>query len=225
MSSDEPRTERGWWDFLLTQTPESAAVKARMDGYYAGAGKLIRDNRSLKNIVGWWGQESHTKPIPKGYFDALNEVHPQALLLLAEYGTEYKPFLWNNLPFEEPKPRSCFGNSARHQYLYNRVMRKESKESRLAYVEGVSLGSHSVPVLHAWNALVGTDMAIDWTWYAVTGWMFYLGIPLTRRQHMRLRKMAYPKGGFHLLLKKDVFPRIEEPLTKILKRGKGLQKK
>ena len=217
----EPGPQREWWNILSTTTPESARWKGSLDHDHFATKDTIQLNHGIRNVVGWWGQESQDKPIPKGPYDALNVMHPRALLMLAKYGVEFWPFPWKELPFQEPKRHVCHFNSALYQYGHNRVMKESGRASWLSYVEGVAMGGYSMPVLHAWNALgTNTAMAIDWTWYATTGWMFYLGIPLTQSQFERLRDLAYPSGSFHLILKKEVFPAIEEPLLKILKKRK-----
>lgn len=213
--STEPTTERGWWNLLTAQTPESMRWKSEFDRNHATIQEHLRNNYGIKNCVGYCGQQSLERPIPKGFFDGLNEVHPRALLLLAKYGVEFKPFIWQKMDLEEPKPRCCFGNSFYRQYVFNRVARKQKDSLRMSYVEGVGVSGRSNPVLHAWNGL--GDMAIDWTWYSVTGWATYLGLPLTERQYQKARRLAYPDGSFHLLLKTDVFPLVEEYLTKVMK--------
>jgi hypothetical protein len=212
----EPTTERGWWDLLAPQTPESMRWKSQFDRDQATIQEYLRNNHGIKNCVGYCGQEVQKGAIPIEFFGGLQEIHPRALLLLAEHGVEFKPFLWERMDLEEPRPRCCFGNSFFRQYVFNRIAREQKDTLRMSYVEGVALGARSNPVLHAWNAL--GDTAIDWTWYAVTGWSTYLGLPLTERQYQKARRLAYPDGSFHLLLKTDVYPLVEEYLTKIMKR-------
>lgn len=218
----EPETERAWWDLLQMQNPESMVWKIQFDRAHSVIGNHLRDiYGGLRNCIAMCSQYAEGGPIPDGYYDALNGIHPRALRLIAQHGVEFCPLPPSHHPGGEPIPRACYGNAWFQMHLFNQEMRKEGKTSRLTYVEGVALGSRSEPVLHAWNTL-GTNgtHAFDWSWYAVTGWTYYIGIPLTEHQHARLRTLAYPDSGFHLLFKTEVFPKIQTQLEAILQRRK-----
>lgn len=222
-----PTTQRAWWELLQAQTSESAHWKELFDFNRTAIQAYLLEIGSIKKCARMCAEYAMQGGIPDGYFDGLNHVHPHALLMLSKYGVEYKPFLFEKMPWEEPKPRACFENSALQQYIFNRMSRKQTIGDRMNYVEGIALGWRTEPVLHAWNTLVGhkQELAIDWTWYAVSGWTFYLGLPITQHQHARLRKLAYPEGGFHLLLSREVFPRIEDELEKIMLKNRSLSVK
>lgn len=216
---EEPSTEREWWELFSTQTPHSMKWKGHFDRQYRVVLGYMQEKGGLREVVRTVGKHALEGEPLTGYFDGLSGLHPRAFPLLVEYGVEAKPFIWDKLPFAEPTQRGCYGNSFAYQRIFNRQMRKEGSGTRLTYVEGIALSARSAPVLHAWNSVAAqAHMAIDWTWYAITGWALYLGLPLTQRQYGRLRHLAYPAGPFHLLLARDVFPLIEKPLTHILER-------
>ncbi|HEY4501761.1 MAG TPA: hypothetical protein VJJ20_01685 [Candidatus Paceibacterota bacterium] len=214
----EPYTQREWWNVLSATTSESAYWKGLLDHDHSATKLQLEKDHGIRNVAGWWGQESQDKPIPEGYYDGLNKLHPRALTMLAKYGVEFWPFPWSELPVKEPKRHGCHFNSAFYQYAHNRVLREQKVEwSLMDYVEGISLGGYSLPVFHAWNTLASRpDMAIDSTWYATSGWMFYFGIAFSQDEFEYLRDLAYPDGRFNLILRKDVFCAIEEPLLQIL---------
>lgn len=216
---DEPTTERGWWDLLITQTPQSVAQKALFDDDYANIRRYVQSMGGMRDCARFCAEYALQGGLKKGFFDGLNVAHPRALMLIAEYGDEMKPAIWPIPPAIEPRPRACYANSFGYQWGFNKQSRKIKDGVRLDYVEGIAFGGRTSAVLHAWNS-IERKIAVDTSWYAVTGWTFYFGISLSQWQYDRLRNLAYPSGSFHLLFKPDVFPRIEEPLTRILKRRK-----
>lgn len=213
----EPSTERGWYNLLATQSVESMGWKAQFDRDYETIRTYVRDAGGLKKCAALCAEYALQGGITKGFFDGLNTVHPRALLLLAKYGVEFRSYSWD--PGAEPTSGACYGNALVQLIIFNQEMRRKKQEARMQYVEGIAFSARTSAVLHAWNARDDFEStALDWTWYAVAGWSFYLGIPLTQRQHATLRKLAYPKDGFHLLLKEEVFPSIEESLTCMLEK-------
>ncbi len=219
-----PTTERGWWDLLSTQTPESMRWKAEYDRGYAQAQEFLRAKGGIKNCVDQLGKEvlkGHQMP-KAGFFEPLRHAHPRALLLLAKYGVEFKPQPWQQKPPFEPTPHRCYRNAFLYQHHYNNDARYKNNSKRLWYVEGVAV--RSKPVLHAWNAL--DDKAVDSSWYAFTGWSSYFGLRLTEREYKKARRLAGHIGNTHvLLLQESIFPLVENYLTEVLrKRAEQLQK-
>jgi hypothetical protein len=217
-----PSNERARWDLLNTQTPESAEYKAYLDRHYASLLPYLRDMGGLTACMEFCAKDALNGGITPGYFDSLNDVHPRALLLLAKYGVEFKPYLWAKPPQVEPGEKLCFGNASIYQRFFNLSMRRGKSATRLSYVEGVAFGAHTEAVLHGWNCIADTTMAIDMTWYAVTGWVFYFGIPLAQGQYRMLRKLAHPTSDSRPLFRPDCFARIEEPLTEILEKRRRI---
>jgi hypothetical protein len=191
--------------------------KASFDRYFASFVTYLRNAGGINECMRLCAEYAMQGGIPTGAFEALNDVHPRALLLLAKYGYEFQPFVWETPPPVEPKPGSCFGNADAFQRGCNRGARAKN-ELRYSYVEGVAFGGRTDPVLHAWNCIAGTTMAIDTTWYSVTGWTFYIGIPFAEGQYRMLRKLAHPANDHRPLFRPDCFPRIEEPLTRMLQK-------
>jgi hypothetical protein len=64
------------------------------------------------------------------------------------------------------------------------------------------------------------DKAIDWTFYATAGWTSYLGIALSEGEYHRAKRYAYLDGEFHLLFKRNVFPRTQSYLSDLLQERK-----
>lgn len=214
-----PEKERDWWNLLSTQSPMSISWKASLDRKRSTYKEYLATNGGLRECVRQLAIWADEKPIPEGFWDGLNEIHPRALMFLAKYGVEYTPALWEEPPAVEPIKGGCFGNAYVLQTMWNKKLRTEKSDLRVDYVEGIAFG-RTEPVLHAWNAGQDKARAIDSTWYAAVGWTFYLGLPLRQHSYTRLRKLGYPNGKFHLLLRKDVFERVEEPLARIFSRKK-----
>ena len=93
----------------------------------------------------------------------------------------------------------------------------------MVYVEGVAFGPISrMPMLHAWNAFgLRRRTAIDWTFYAGSRWMRYIGIPLTVEENMKLRRLTPLGTSVHLIFHKKYFtPKAKARLIQILEQRK-----
>jgi hypothetical protein len=216
----QPTTQRGWWDLLLTQTPESMRWKADFDAELACIRSYLQGIGGMRECVRLCAEYAMQGGLPRGYFDALNNMHPRALMLLAKYGEEFIPPPFNQPPFggTEPQRKRCFGNATFYQRMVNRMMREESESLRIDYVEGIAFGGSTEAVLHGWNTLYGSRFAVDWTWYAVSGWTLYWGIPFAEGEYRYLRKLAHPQCDHRPLFRSEHFPTIEEPIIRILER-------
>ena len=216
----KPVIESEWWDLLQTQSMEAVEQKYKFDCTYTLVKNWLEECSGLKECIRLCAEYALQGGIPKGFMDGLNDMHPRALLLLSKYGVEFQPYVWEQKPpWGEPVPRSCFGNSFKQQYYFNRSSQERAWDARMSYVEGVGCGAPTDAVLHAWNGLHGkNDVAFDYTWYAVTGWAFYFGLHFNEYEYALLRTKAYPDGSFHLLFSHKAFPHIEELATRILQR-------
>ena len=209
------KTEREWFEILLTNTPESMKIKWRLDNNHHVIRNHFAETGGLRSCVRQAADAFSVEPQTDEFCERLKEVHPKALHMLAKHGIEYWPFLWQERPSVEPRLGACYPNAYRHMYANNLVSRERGSDLRMVYVEGIGVASRMI--LHAWNALdVHCDMAIDITWYAMTGWYFYLGIPLTEDEFKKAQRLVYGDKEYCQLFSRSAYPKIESYLEDLL---------
>ena len=95
----------------------------------------------------------------------------------------------------------------------------ECKDAPITYVEGITFGPAVHPMLHAWNTIGLTGRtAIDWTLYARTHFMRYLGVPFTIEEHgiaMDMLEKVSPEFKA-IFFSQENFPLLESYLTSVL---------
>lgn len=164
-----------------------------------------------------------SEPFPASFRD-LGRIHPRALRLLAEFGSNQSAFSWERSdPYNntrQPVPKGCFLNAC---IFLNGARDTGSGKTPLVYVEGIAFGPLIEPMLHAWNANGVTGrIAYDWTLYARARFTRYIGIPFTEDEYWEaLRRIStVSPDALMILFSQENFPHIENYIRSILAKRK-----
>jgi hypothetical protein len=212
------------WESLYAPDPLAYALRARTHRQFnelfdKGHRTSIREFAAEGSQLLLSG--AHLKRTP-AYL--VTQIHPAALDLIATQGTDYRPFGWHKLRGKDcpsqwklqPQYRHCYSDADLFMRLRNEppVRRGEC----WVYVEGVTLGVYTPPMLHAWNAKQLTcSKAIDWNMYSVSRWNRYLGIPFLAEEHeMLMQKLGLRRGIVAPIFHRKHFPKIEQAVQDIL---------
>ncbi len=154
----------------------------------------------------------------------LKDMHPEAFAFLEQYGIDYRPFAFRTYPdfgIGEPISRQCFRNSfllmckMNLKLLDNDPLARTYMQARgpMVYVEGMTAGALCAPMLHAWNALGNSRIAIDWTHSSSARWDRYIGFPVTFEEHNEAMRILSPdKSVRYPLFDKYTFGKLKDYL-------------
>lgn len=206
--------------FESLQGPEKRNERRRLWYHYHRMGVELSEIAFLCSHDKW------RREIIKDMFHSLDRISPDAFDLLVKYGVEYTSKAWREAPgFGEPIPGRCHANSWELMDMINQEIQDQKLEppetERATYVEGITFGPHTNPMLHAWNAKGLTRKnAIDWTFYSVCQWLHYYGIPLTQSERETAQRLVCPNHPktITLLLEKRRFPKIKSFLIDVLEK-------
>lgn len=167
---------------------------------------------------------------PTSHARWLEQIHPDVFRLLARHGTFYKPVRLDSPPKTEPEPGKCFHNARKLVFSRDKHTRKRKGQRMLRpllYVEGVAFGPIAAPMHHAWNTTrIESRKAIDWTFYATSPWVRYLGIPLTAEEYRELRTVSPPRRKNFPIFQKGAFNlKVRVKLLEIISRRKWASKR
>lgn len=146
-------------------------------------------------------------------------IHPRALALVGRCGivqptrtVAKEPGA--RLPEEQPFPNQCYRNALEI------MLRHNWDGKQFCYVEGVAFEcGYRELFSHGWNSL-GTaeeDPCIDYTMYARSPFMLYVGIPFSSDEHAALSRLLGEKHRRTVpLFRDDRFPVVEAELRRLL---------
>lgn len=152
-------------------------------------------------------------------FSYMRDVHPKAWPIILEHGKHYRPVsLSREKPQEwerQPLAGSCFLNAIEMVYM----ARELNNKSRAVYVEGFSIGPAVYPMLHAWVGSGFSGKCYDWTFYAITMFTRYFGVPFTYEEYKFMTEK--PDGSDFscmMLFRRDNFKRVEGRMLEVLQK-------
>lgn len=222
MLSDEETTnrehERGVWRSLYGPAPacKQALLEARKAFKELFEQGHNTDIKSMFEELALGARSGKCFDHPFMYLD---DVHPRAWNILLEHGKHYRPLsLRREKPQEwghQPLAASCFLNAIEMVCL----ARELNKESRAVYVEGFSIGPLVYPMLHAWTGSGFAGKCYDWTFYAITTFTRYFGVPFTYEEYsfMTANEDASDFSAT-MLFRKDNFERVEGKMLEVLQK-------
>ena len=210
--------ERKWWNELY----ESKDSKRKRRECHQAFRHLFPQGHqeSLRDLVLEFGQQARNGGFKSdGFFGYLNDVHPDAFDILVEYGQDYTPLAFRKPPvWGEPEVGKCYRNAWELTLGLNMHLDKHPRvknRARYVYVEGIAMGPVVYPMAHAWVARgYGGMEALDWTLYATTKWVRYLGIPFMENEFIELANLTnrgnvFEKRYFKARAKKRLVEMLE----------------
>jgi hypothetical protein len=147
----------------------------------------------------------------------LNQIHSRAWPLLLEHGKDYRPKMIRGRGLRDssiqPTDRECYLNSAKLMRDVNTATNKS-----VTYVEGCVCGPKVWMQLHAWNGAGFSHHAFDWTFYPVTNWCRYFGVPFSEEEYIEIVRLGQKERPIGLLFDVETFPIYEKEIQEVLKR-------
>lgn len=216
MARKRARTERGWWDLLNGNSQEVVEVKLWLDARREEIQGHVNAHGGLrKYLINLALDSKADRKIPGPIYEDLNQIHPDALSLISAHGIEYRPHIWVAPPPKEPEANRCYLNALSLMTGYNRVAKWTRNPKRLVHVEGVGICTKVVQ--HAWNShSVTSDVAVDSSWYGMSPWCSYIGIPLTESEYWKARHLLHEQGLYLLMFSNFGFPKVRNYLSDVL---------
>ena len=226
MSSKVPSLTSGKqaWRLIQANTKAAAKRRAAYDDMFAN---LFPEGHahSLRPLA----QELALNPdnerrTSESFYSFLKAIHPEAFSVIAAYGVDYVP-----QPFEEnvyhstlqPKQGECYRNATLLLHSFN--TNEHPSIRSMTYVEGLAFGASANPMLHAWNARLDEAFGIDWTFYAGTSWIRYLGVPFTYEEHSSLTKVVCPGRIVTSFFHRELFAKARPYIMEILEQRTPFQ--
>jgi len=150
-------------------------------------------------------------------FQHLNQIHPRAWPLLLAHGKDYRPKMIRGRGLRDsqvqPTDRECYLNSAKLMRGVNTTTNKS-----VTYVEGCICGPMIWMQLHAWNGAGFSHHAFDWTFYPVTNWCRYFGVPFSEGEYIKIVRLGQKERPIGLLFDVETFPIYEKEIREVLER-------